>query len=77
MEARAGRRGARQDFIRPGGSVRDDQEERFSGQLRDECLGADLFSDLVAVGEKLESWRHDYNTLRLHGSLGHLLESIG
>ena len=31
-----------------------------------------LFFDLVDVREKLESWRHDYNTLRPHGSLGHL-----
>jgi len=31
--------------------------ESFNGRLRDECLNAELFSDLLDAGTKLDAWR--------------------
>ena len=72
MDAWAYQTGVKLDFIRPGRPVENGFVESFNGRLRDECLNVNLFFDLADVREKLESWRHDYNTLRPHGSLGHL-----
>jgi putative transposase len=72
MDAWAYQTGVKLDFIRPGRPVENGFVESFNGRLRDECLNVNLFFDLSDVREKLESWRHDYNTLRPHGSLGHL-----
>ena len=72
MDAWAYQTGVKLDFIRPGRPVENGFVESFNGRLRDECLNVNLFFSLVDVREKLESWRHDYNTLRPHGSLGHL-----
>jgi putative transposase len=72
MDAWAYQTGVKLDFIRPGRPVENGFVESFNGRLRDECLNVNLFFSLDDVREKLESWRHDYNTLRPHGSLGHL-----
>jgi putative transposase len=72
MDAWAYQTGVKLDFIRPGRPVENGFVESFNGRLRDECLNVNLFFNLEDVRGKLESWRHDYNTLRPHGSLGHL-----
>ena len=72
IDAWAYQTGVKLDFIRPGRPVENGFVESFNGRLRDECLNVNLFFNLVDVREKLDSWRHDYNTLRPHGSLGHL-----
>ena len=72
MDAWAYQTGVKLDFIRPGRPVDNAFVESFNGRLRDECLNVNLFFDLPDVREKLESWRHDYNTIRPHGALGHL-----
>ena len=72
MDAWAYQTGVKLDFIRPGRPVENGFVESFNGRLRDECLNTNLFFSLPDVREKLESWRQDYNTLRPHGSLGHL-----
>jgi putative transposase len=72
MDAWAYQTRVKLDFIRPGRPVENGFVESFNGRLGDECLNVNLFFDLLDVREKLESWRHDYNTLRPHGSLGHL-----
>jgi len=72
MDAWAYQTGVKLDFIRPGRPVENGFVESFNGRLRDECLNVNLFFSLPDVREKLESWRQDYNTLRPHGSLGHL-----
>jgi len=46
--------------------------ESFNGRLRDECLNAELFSDLLDARTKLEAWRRDYNEHRPHRSIGNL-----
>ena len=41
-------------------------------KLRDECLNEHVFLTLAEARETIEAWRHDYNDLRPHGSLGAL-----
>ena len=45
------------DFIRPGRPREDRYIESFNGRLRDECLNAELFSDLLDARTKLDAWR--------------------
>jgi hypothetical protein len=40
--------------------------------LRDECLNEYVFSSLGEARAIIEAWRHDYNHLRPHSSLGYL-----
>lgn len=72
MDAWAYQTGVKLDFIRPGRPAENGFVESFNGRLRDECLNVNLFFGLAEVRDKLESWRHDYNNFRPHGSLGDL-----
>ena len=72
MDAWAHGKGVRLDFIRPGRPTENGFIESFNGKLRDECLNAELFSDLVDARRKLEAWRRDYNEERPHSSIGNL-----
>ena len=65
-------RGVQLDFIRPGTPVENAFIESFNGSFRDECLNAHWFLSLQDAKEKIESWREEYNTFRLHSSLGDL-----
>lgn len=60
------------DFIRPGRPMENGHIESFNGRLRDECLNAELFLDLVDAQRKLDAWRKDYNGKRPHTSIGNL-----
>ena len=44
--------------------------ESFNSKLRDECLNEYVFSSLGEARAIIEAWRHDYNHLRPHLSLG-------
>ena len=44
--------------------------ESLNGRLRDECLNVEIFEDLSAAREQIESWRIDYNDRRPHSALG-------
>jgi putative transposase len=72
MDAWAHRRSVRLDFIRPGRPMENGYIESFNGKLRDECLNAELFLDLVDARRKLDAWRRDYNEQRPHSSIGNL-----
>ena len=72
MDAWAYQRGVKLDFIRPGRPTENGFIESFNGKLRDECLNAELFSDLLDARMKLEAWRSDYNENRPHSSIGNL-----
>jgi putative transposase len=72
MDTWAHRRGVHLDFIRPGRPMENGYIESFNGKLRDECLNAELFLDLVDARKKLAAWRRDYNEERPHSSLGNL-----
>jgi putative transposase len=65
-------RGVKLDFIRPGKPIENAFIESFNGRLRDECLNVNEFATLDEVRAVLQSWQHDYNHLRPHGSLGKL-----
>ena len=72
MDAWAYRSGVKLDFIRPGRPMDNGYIESFNGRLRDECLNAELFSDLLDARVKLDTWRRDYNEARPHSSIGNL-----
>jgi len=57
-------------FIQPGKPTQNAFCESFNAQVRDECLNIHWFVSLDAARVELERWRHDYNTIRPHGSLG-------
>src|SRR5262249_50312207 len=68
MEAWSYQYGVRLEFIRPGKPVDNGYIESFNGRLRDECLNVETLFDLTDVGEKLERWRQDYNSVRPHSA---------
>jgi putative transposase len=72
MDQWAHRSKVKLDFIRPGRPTENGFIESFNGKLRDECLNAELFSDLVDARRKLEAWRREYNEDRPHSSIGNL-----
>jgi len=72
MDAWEYRHEVKLDFIRPGKPMENGFIESFNGRLRDECLNAELFSDLLDARKKLEAWRRDYNEHRPHSSIGNL-----
>jgi len=44
--------------------------ESFNGSLGDELLNEEIFDTLDVARRKPALWRYDYNTVRLHSSLG-------
>jgi putative transposase len=62
-------------YIEPGKPVQNAFVESFNSKLRDECLNEYVFSSLGEAREIIERWRHDYNHLRPHSSLGALTPS--
>ncbi len=69
MDAWAHQAGVKLDFIQPGRPVQNGYIESFNGRLRDECLKAEVFTDLQDARKKIERWRQDYNHARPHSSL--------
>src|SRR5208283_4615164 len=59
-------------YIEPGKPVQNAFIESFNSRLRDECLNEHVFLTLAEARRTIEAWRHDYNHLRPHGSLGAL-----
>jgi putative transposase len=59
-------------YIEPGKPVQNAFIESFNSKLRDECLNEHVFLNLTQAREIIESWRHDYNFVRPHSSLGAL-----
>jgi putative transposase len=58
------------DFSRPGKPTDNALIESFNGSFRDECLNTHWFLSLDDARQKIEQWRHDYNSYRPHSSLG-------
>ncbi len=58
------------DFIRPGKPVENCHIESFNGSVRDELLNMNWFEDLDDARHRAQAWRHDYNDVRPHSSLG-------
>jgi putative transposase len=59
-------------YIEPGKPVQNAFVESFNSRLRDECLNEHVFVSLSEAREIVEAWRHDYNHVRPHSSLGAL-----
>ncbi|HSR07505.1 MAG TPA: IS3 family transposase [Bryobacteraceae bacterium] len=57
--------------IQPGRPMQNGHVESFNGRLRDECLNANWFRNLVDAKEKIAAWRDEYNSERPHSSLGY------
>ena len=60
------------DFSRPGKPTDNAYIEACNARLRAECLHASWFLSLHDARDRIESWRHDYNTARPPSALGNL-----
>ena len=58
-------------FIEPGSPWENGYNESFNGKLRDELLNSEIFDTLLEAKVLIERWRHHYNTVRPHSSLGY------
>ena len=61
----------RQIFIDPGKPMQNGAVESLNGKFRNECLNQHWFKHLAEAKDIIESWRHEYNELRPHMSLGY------
>jgi putative transposase len=57
--------------IQPGRPMQNGHVESFNGRLRDECLNANWFRNLMDARAKIGAWRDEYNDERPHSSLGY------
>jgi transposase InsO family protein len=58
-------------FIEPGSPWENGYVESFNGKMRDELLAREIFYSLKEARGMIEVWRHEYNTVRPHSSLGY------
>jgi putative transposase len=58
-------------YIEPGSPWENGYNESFNGRLRDELLNAESFYTLKEAQIIIEQWRHHYNHIRPHSSLGY------
>lgn len=58
------------DFSRPGKPTNNAFVEAFNGKVRAECIDQNWFLSLDDARVKCETYRHEYNTLRPHSSIG-------
>lgn len=64
------RSGVAWHYIAPGKPTQNAFMESFNGRLRDELLNEEIFETLADARRRLQLWRHDYNDIRPHSSLG-------
>lgn len=57
--------------IQPGRPMQNGHVKSFNRRLRDECLNARWFRNLADAREKISRWQEEYNSERLHSSLGY------
>ena len=65
------RLGAKALFIEPGSPWENGYVESFNGKMRDELLNLERFDTLYEAKVLVERWRHVYNRIRPHSSLGY------
>jgi putative transposase len=63
--------GAKTAYIVPGSPWENSFIESFNARLRNELLNGEIFLTLREAQSIIESWRHHYNTIRQHASLGY------
>jgi transposase InsO family protein len=65
------RLGVKTLFIDPGSPWENGFVESFNGKMRDEFLNLERFDTLYEAKVLVERWRHVYNRIRPHSSLGY------
>ncbi len=65
------RLGVTTTFIKPGSPWENGYIESFNGTLRRELLDREVFDTLLEAQVLIERWRHEYNEVRPHSSLGY------
>ncbi len=65
-------RGTALRFIQPGKPTQNAFVESLNGKFRNECLNQHWFLDLAQADRVISEWRHHYNHIRPHSSLGYL-----
>jgi putative transposase len=70
LGAWAKRRGVLLHFTTPGRPMENGFVESFNDKFRQECLNDHWFVSLAHAAREIEKWRHEYNGLRPHSSLG-------
>ncbi len=63
--------GSKTLYIEPGSPWENGYCESFNGKLRDELLNGEIFYSLREAQVLIGQWRHHYNTVRPHSSLGY------
>ena len=58
-------------YVTPGSPWENGYNESFNGKLRDELLNGEIFYTLKEAQILIKRWRHHYNTIRPHSSLGY------
>ena len=58
-------------YITPGSPWENGYIESFNGKLRDELLNREIFDTLLEAKILIKRWRHEYNHIRPHSSLGY------
>ena len=71
VRAWLGRVGVKTLSIEPGSPWENGYNESFNSKLRDEILNMEIFYTLKEAKVLIERWRHHYNTVRPHSSLGY------
>ena len=66
-----GRIGVTTLFIEPGSPWENGYCESFNSKLRDEMLNGEIFYSLKEAEILIEDWRHHFNTVRPHSSIGY------
>jgi len=59
-------------YIQPGKPQQNGYTESLNDKIRDECLNEHWFRNLAEAKAILAEWKHDYNHVRPHSSLGYL-----
>lgn len=65
------RTGVKLHFIQPGKPTQNAFVESFNARFREHCLNQHWFKDLFDAKRIITAWRHHYNTVRPHSSLGY------
>ena len=64
--------GTKLHFIQPGKPMQNAFVESFNGTFRDNCLNEHWFKDVADARRTIDAWRHHYNHIRPHSSLGYV-----
>ena len=68
--------GVKLHFIQPGKPTQNAFVESFNARFRDTCLNQHWFRDLEDARRVIDDWRHHYNHVRPHSSLGYMPPAV-